>query len=180
MYQEYQKLFLWEDKVYTLIMSENKSNSTNSSQIVFLVLAFIAGFFASKFWYDFQASKSTLEVDVPDEIVVPGDTNTESSPSEEEGETLISQEDLEAIRVAFAQKYDKPLEDITITPQEINSEKTHVVGGVILGEGPGNAGRFWVYKEEGEWEIAADGNGSPECAVLEDAGFPEDLQEGCF
>lgn len=196
-------------------MNKQNDSNNNSSQLVYLLLAFVAGVFAAKLWYDIRPSLESL----PEEVTVAPPAPTEdTSPSEElqltpeelenkenapvgstigipetapgtevpedmetrENVELVSEADVLLLRQAFAEKYDNPLEDISVNPTTVDDSGAYVSGGVRLGEGPGNAGMFWAYKEAGEWIIAADGNGSPECSVLQDAGFPEDMQEGCF
>ncbi len=176
-------------------MTENTNNSQNSGQLVFLVLAFIAGVFAMRLWTELRGGDSPK---VPEEIttenvetaedspvVLPETEEATDTPEEEtteavDEEALVTEEDTLAIREALANKHSKDLEDVTLRDWEEDTTGSYVTGGVSLGEGPGNAGMFWAYKEDGEWLIAADGNGNPECTVLESAGFPEDMQEGCF
>lgn len=185
-------------------MEETNNQSNKFLQIVLLVLAFGAGIAAAKFWYDTRSAVDDL--DAPDEISVPeGDASEEDLSSEEEttdagaavepeeadGEQTGSEEeagllpeaDVEMIRQAFIEKYEKTpeeQEDVSVEVQDVSENGLYATGGVVLGTTPGDAGMFWVYKEDGDWVIAADGNGSPDCAVLEDAGFPEDMQEGCY
>ncbi len=160
-------------------------NNTNLSQIIFLVLAFVAGVLTTRFWYSTRGAAT--EVDVPEEISLEEDSFREDADiietedmDEDTAEMSLSPTDEAGIVAALADKHDKDGKDVSITPQKVDESNSYVMGGVILGEGPGNAGMFWAYKEEGEWKIAADGNGNPSCDVLEDAGFPEDMQESCY
>ncbi|MBD3365814.1 hypothetical protein GF360_00520 [candidate division WWE3 bacterium] len=204
-------------------MTENSHETTNSNQFIFLALAFLAGIFAAKLWYDTRGDLLGMGVDAPEAVVVEestevveeepvdeaaedsgeeaesdsgedavesesaeGDEEADADSSEgEDEETLeLTSNDIQSIKEAFANKYEKDVEEITIEISEVfddlETEVLYATGGVKLSEGPGGGGMFWVYKEDDEWVIAADGNGSPDCAVLEDAGFPEDLREGCY
>lgn len=96
----------------------------------------------------------------------------EPTPAEEE-----TKSDLEQIREAFAEKYNKPLGDVTATIDE--NTGTHANGGVKFAEEIGGA--WWLaYNDGSSWIIVADGNGSVLCADIEGYDFPVDMVPECW
>jgi len=51
-------------------MEENDATSKNLSQLVLLFLAFIAGIFAAKLWYDMHPVSAPLGLPAPEEIEI--------------------------------------------------------------------------------------------------------------
>lgn len=100
----------------------------------------------------------------------------QDTTAEETTDTDHVDEDTEAIMDAFWQKY--PEADMVGITIEAKTD-THARGMVELGEGPGNSGGFLAAKVDGAWVIVFDGNGSYECDLLEEYGFPESMKKGC-
>lgn len=83
-----------------------------------------------------------------------------------------------ALKQAFATKYKKSVQDITVT---IGKEVAgHVQGGVTFAPGgPGNGGAFMAAKVNGDWKIVHDGQDAVLCSVLKQYNFPTDMSAGC-
>jgi|GEM_PF-929358 len=100
-------------------------------------------------------------------------------PSSEESseEPPPSLSDLEAIRQAFADKYSRNLEDVSVTITENTGQYAN--GGVrFAGE---ISGGWWLAaKVAGAWKIVADGNGSVMCSNIEDYDFPTSMVPECW
>jgi hypothetical protein len=93
----------------------------------------------------------------------------------------ISSTDKQEIIQLFAQKYNKKIEEITIT---INQKtENHIRGGVKFGlGGVGEGGIFLAAKIDGKWQLAFDGNGgSFNCQELKDMyHFPDEILKPNF
>lgn len=77
---------------------------------------------------------------------------------------------VEAIRVILAAKYNKPLEEVSVTVA--TEDRTGARGGVKFGAGGIGEGGLWVAaREDGGWKLLFDGNGSADCSVLKAAGL---------
>lgn len=85
--------------------------------------------------------------------------------------------DLEQIKEAFAEKFDKPIGDVDASIS--GNTGTYAKGGVkFAGE---IAGAWWLaYKEPCCWTIVADGNGTVPCADIEPYNFPVDMVPECW
>ncbi|MFC1655984.1 hypothetical protein ACFL3C_03880 [Patescibacteria group bacterium] len=90
---------------------------------------------------------------------------------------LISISVLE-VQAAFAEKYDKDVESITVSPT--HESENHMRGAVVLGEAIGDGGIFLVAKVEGKWVIVVDGHGAYTCVEIEPYNFPADMTEDCY
>jgi len=95
-------------------------------------------------------------------------------------EPCANVQDEQGIKQAFAEKYTKSTEDITI--QISQNDGSYAFGSVTFGQGgPGEGGYFFAYKKDGIWKIAADGNGTVSCRYLNYYGFPESLtKDFCY
>ena len=62
-------------------MGEGDVTSKNLSQLLFLLLAFIAGIFAARLWYDIHPVATTLELPAEAEISTQVQESTEASTS---------------------------------------------------------------------------------------------------
>lgn len=86
--------------------------------------------------------------------------------------------DEELIAEAFAAKYDKPVEDVTVTISE--RIKVFATGGVKLSKDPeATGGLFFAVQQEGQWVIAWDGNGIVDCASIDKYDFPTEIVSAC-
>jgi len=85
--------------------------------------------------------------------------------------------DLELIKEAFAEKYNKPIGDVDVNIS--GNTGTYASGGVkFAGE---IAGAWWLAYNDGEdWIIVADGNGMVLCSDIEPYNFPVDMVPECW
>jgi hypothetical protein len=81
----------------------------------------------------------------------------------------------EEIRYILADKYDKPVDQVSVTIDRQSGD--YVGGSVLFGEGgPGEGGMFLARKVDDVWEVVFDGNGNVDCAKMRDAyGFPDSV-----
>ncbi len=84
--------------------------------------------------------------------------------------------DAQGIQKAFADKYHKNIEDITIKVDKYTA--LHARGTVQFADEPGG-GMFLAVKEKGEWDLVFDGNGSYQCEFTDPYDFPEDMVYDC-
>lgn len=85
---------------------------------------------------------------------------------------------LQQIREAFAQKYDRSIEEINLTVSQSTPE--HIRGGVKFGDGLyGEGGIFFAALVDDKWELVFDGNGMIACELLNQYNFPEEFQADC-
>ena len=81
------------------------------------------------------------------------------------------------IKELFSQKYDKPISEINIIIT--GQDDTHVRGGVSFSPGgSANSGMFLAVKDNGQWKLIYDGNGSVNCPEIVEYGFTQDLLDG--
>lgn len=89
----------------------------------------------------------------------------------------VTKSDLEQIKEAFAEKYDKPLRDISVTMS--GDTGTYAKGGVNFAGEIG--GGWWLaYNDDSGWLIVADGNGTVMCEDIDPYNFPIDLVPECW
>ncbi|MDD5289915.1 MAG: hypothetical protein PHT40_01780 [Patescibacteria group bacterium] len=82
------------------------------------------------------------------------------------------------LRQAFADKYQKKIEDIKVTVSL--ATETHARGGVKFGTGEAvEGGNFLAAKVNDAWQIVFDGNGNIACALLRQYNFPANMMEDC-
>ena len=91
--------------------------------------------------------------------------------------TTETRSDLERIKEAFAEKYNKSIADVTVTIGQ--NTGTYANGGVkFAGE---TGGGWWLaYNDGSDWLIVADGNGTVMCDDLEGYDFPTDMVPECW
>jgi len=65
---------------YNVTMEDDDIKSRNLTQLLLLLLAFIAGIFAARFWYDTHPVEPTLELPAEAEISTQVQESTEVSP----------------------------------------------------------------------------------------------------
>jgi putative hemolysin len=91
-----------------------------------------------------------------------------------------TQSDVDAIRQAFALKYQRNEKDIQVTIEKFDGNFAR--GGVkfaVLGQ-VGEGGIFLAYKDNDVWKLAFDGNGMISCPEMAELNFPEDMTLGCY
>lgn len=141
--------------------------------ITAIILLLIAG--AGLFW--FYQTKIALPANQPTatptpEEISPSPTTIPVTPTE--GEEIS---DLEQIRQAFADKYNKPLADVSVVVE--NNDNEYANGGVRF-EGEIGGGWWLAAKVDGEWVIVADGNGSVLCEDIKNYNFPTSMVPECW
>ncbi len=90
--------------------------------------------------------------------------------------TVPQKSDLELIKEAFAQKYNRPTSEVNVTVSKNNG--TQAQGGVSF-SGEMGGGWFLAYKESGGWIIVQDGNGTISCETIAPYNFPSDMVPEC-
>ncbi len=87
--------------------------------------------------------------------------------------------DEELIAAAFAKRYsDISADDIVVTISK--QIKTFATGGVRLSSDPeATGGLFFAVEQNGEWVIAWDGNGTIDCADIDQYDFPTEIISEC-
>lgn len=139
-----------------------------------LLLVLIAvGIFGAGMWYAGRSQRQpappveqSQEITSDKEPELPRETTKEQPSS------------IDAIRAAFAKKYDKAESDVVIDVRQ--ETLTHARGNVqFLPAGEvGNAGMFLTKKINGEWTIIFDGHGVPNCQTLAQYEFPKVMLTG--
>lgn len=91
--------------------------------------------------------------------------------------------DLDLIKKAFAQKYDKPIADVEVTigkKEEFPMKGLNYASGSVKFAGEMGGG-WWLAVQEGQiWKIVADGNGTVPCEAIEPYDFPKDMVPECY
>jgi hypothetical protein len=109
-------------------------------------------------------SESTQSAQVADV-----DTEDEDEPIDEDLETIFAQ--------LFAEKFEKPVADATVTISK--TEDSYVSGGIKFA-GEIGGGWFLGAKEDDDWMVVVDGNGTVMCADIEPYDFPVDMVPECW
>lgn len=85
---------------------------------------------------------------------------------------------VQALQKVFEQKYPQYVGAVAVTIDQETAD--HVRGSVLFGTGgPGEGGLFFAVKKADGYHLVFDGNGDFSCTLLEQNGFPKDMQEGC-
>lgn len=142
--------------------------------VILLIVAIVGGGYL---WWSMKKDTPIVE---PTERPIPV-ASPEVMPSPTPGETPTVEEetksDLEQIKEAFVEKYNKPLGDITATIDQ--NTGTYANGGVKFAGEIGGA--WWLaYNDGSGWIIVADGNGSVLCADIEGYNFPTSMVPECW
>jgi len=100
--------------------------------------------------------------------------SAEATPDKAES---VAKADEQMFKELFADKYNKPIGDITLTIDE--NTGTHANGGVKFAGEIGGA--WWLMaKSGGDWVIVADGNGTVPCSAIEPYNFPTSMVPECW
>jgi hypothetical protein len=116
-----------------------------------------------------SSTEPAMEIGMPEGI---GET-------EPGAEVMVETDHLifEAIKEAFAEKYDRPLDQINLTVDELTSD--YAKGGVhFVGETGG--GWFLAAYVDDAWVIVDDGNGTVSCQKIEEYDFPTSMVPECY
>lgn len=118
-----------------------------------------------------EEQRSDEEIAVEESGSVPEEEITEDA-DEESDESVI-----ETLKLLFAQKYERKVEDVNVTISERDGD--YLTGGVkFAGEIAG--GYVLAAKVNGAWKIVFDGNGSWSCSAVDIVDFPPDLVPECW
>ncbi len=143
--------------------------------ITAVVLLLLAG--AGLFWF-YQAKIATPSEQVPTATPTPT-VEALSSPTPPPPTPTKAEEasDLEQIRQAMADKYNKSEEDANVTIQ--NNDGEYAKGGIVF-EGEMGGGWWLAAKVGNDWIIVADGHGSVLCADIQGYDFPTSMVPECW
>ena len=131
-----------------------------------------------------EPEQSTTE---PSENIEKNELGEETAAEEESEEEPTAEEPLieedsdeaviESLKLLFAQKYEKRIEDITVSISK--REGDYLTGGVkFAGEIAG--GYVLAAKVNDAWKIIFDGNGTWTCDVVDVVDFPSTLAPECW
>jgi hypothetical protein len=140
--------------------------------VILLIIAFVAFGFLT---WSLRSTKPGVEPSPSPEAIASPEalplTSVEPTPTTETGS------DLEMIKEAFAQKYNKAISEVTVTIDQ--NTGTYAKGGVKFAGEIG--GGWWLaYNNGTDWLIVADGNGTVMCDDLEGYNFPTDMVPECW
>jgi len=85
--------------------------------------------------------------------------------------------DTQLLKQAFAEKYNKDPQQAAVTIEE---RSLPYAKGSIGFEGEIGGGWWLGYKENGQWTIVADGNGTVPCDPVDNYGFPASMVPECW
>jgi len=175
--------------------NNEKNNSIFPLVVIFIVIIALIG---GAYWF----GKSSIMKNSPKEEVsdVREATNSEENAVEEqesgkeeivleesgsapeEGITEDVEEEsnesvIETLKLLFAQKYERKVEDVNVTISERKGD--YLKGGVkFAGELAG--GYVLAAKVNDAWKIVFDGNGSWSCSAVDIVDFPTDMVPECW
>lgn len=168
---------------------ENQTQSAQKNNLlliiatVFITLGLL-GLGAFGFWF---VQKNMMKIPQPSPSAPPSPSvlsspsvfNPEITPLPTPTPTPSPQlkTDLELIKEAFAKKYNKPLNEVNVSISE--HQDPYAKGGVgFTGE---MGGAMWLaYKQDGDWVIVWDGNGTIPCDKIEPYNFPVSMVPECW
>ncbi len=154
-----------------------KKNNALVIGLVLLLLAIVGG---GVLWWSMKSSPSSVEpIPSPAETVTATATPVLTSTPEatvlpEEEET---KSDLEQVKEAFAEKYNKSLNEVEAT---INENTGTYAKGLVKFAGEVGGGWWLAFKGTNGWIIVADGNGTVVCGDIEDYNFPVEMVSECW
>ena len=184
---------------------ENNGKNNNILPLVVIFLV-IAGLIGGAYWFGkssiMQNSQTEDMIDIkestepetepleePELSTTEPSENVEETELEEEAEEgSIDEEEpaieedsdeavIESLKLLFAQKYEKRIEDITVSISK--REGDYLTGGVkFAGEIAG--GYVLAAKVNDAWKIVFDGNGNWTCGVVDVVDFPSTLAPECW
>jgi len=184
---------------------ENNGKNNNILPLVVIFLV-IAGLIGGAYWFgkssimqnpqteDMTDVKESTEpetepLEETEQSTTEPSENVEETELEEEAEEESTDEEeqaieedsdeavIESLKLLFAQKYEKRIEDITVSISK--REGDYLTGGVkFAGEIAG--GYVLAAKVNDAWKIVFDGNGNWTCDVVDVVDFPSTLAPECW
>lgn len=147
----------------------------NKSTLIIAVILVLAAIFGGGFlWWSMRTGVPSVKPTVePTPIASP-----EVMPTPEE--TPIVEEtksDLEQIKEAFAEKYNRSVEEVDAS---IDNNTGTYANGLVRFAGEIGGGWWLAYNNGDGWIIVADGNGSVLCDDIESYDFPTDMVPECW
>jgi len=138
--------------------------------VLLLLIAIVGG---SYLWWSVKSSVPSVEPTPSPIPIVSPEVTPEVTPAGEREE----KSDLEQIREAFAEKYDKSLEEVILNISE--NTGTYASGGVSFAGEMGGA--MWLaYNDGSGWKITYDGHGAIPCSAVDPYDFPTDMVSECW
>jgi len=148
------------------------------------VLLMVASFGAGMWYQSNQSPKkeednTKITVTVEPSIKPSITTKVETTPKVEPTTSGLSaqEEELPAIKAAMAAKYNKQVSEVDLTISKF--EPGFAQGGVQF-SGEMGGGWFLAAKVDGQWVIAADGNGTISCDKIAPYNFPTTIVSECW
>lgn len=145
--------------------------------ILIILNLLVLGFFGYWFYQEKVIKKSDVSVEASPFPETTPAVSPAITPTPEPTSSPVTKTDLELIQEAFAEKYDKPVEEVEVNISE--NTGTHASGGVKFA-GEVGGGMWLAYKGAGGWVIVFDGHGTIPCEPIELYDFPVDLVPECF
>lgn len=122
---------------------------------------------------DNNESESTASSQIDTEQENENDTTTSEAQPVQEPQVTNEQ----AITEAMAAKYSKTTSE---TDLSINMIDENHASGVVIFEGEVAGGWWLAAKQNGNWIIVADGNGTVMCSDIDAYNFPTDMVPECW
>lgn len=176
-------------------MENNEKSSIFPLIVIFVVIVALIG---GAYWFgkssimkspqdeisdvrESTAQESTAQVEEQTTVGEPDTEESGSVPEENITEEDVEEESdasvIETLKLLFAQKYERRVEDVNVTISQ--REGDYLTGGVkFAGELAG--GYVLAAKVNGAWKIVFDGNGNYTCAAVDIVDFPSDLAPECW
>jgi len=162
-------------------MKTREKGETNFWTIAFIVVFGFLAFLLGTYYPNFlKQSPQTISPTQPSPTVTSQSTTpteiTQPTNTTVPLPTTPQKSDLELIKEAFAQKYNKLTSEVNVTVSKNNG--THAQGGVSF-SGEMSGGWFLAYKGSSGWIIVQDGNGTISCETIAPYNFPKNMAPEC-
>lgn len=162
-------------------MEDKKGNISQILVVLLIILNFLViGAFG--FW--FYSEKIAKLQPSPSPSVTPETTpeatatpETNVTPTSEPTSSPQTKTDLELIKETFAEKYNKPIGDVTVT---ISKQANPYASGGVKFAGEMGGAMWLAYNDGVRWIIIYDGHGTIPCEAIEPYDFPVDMVPECF
>ncbi len=169
-------------------MDSKKQKFINIKSVLAVLMAIfvVVAIICLNFWFaKKEANAPTREIASFEECAAAGNPIMESYPAQcrtSEGKTFfqeIKKNALEELAKVFGEKYGKSSSEFRI--DLTNDRETHFRGKYwLVSDKEGEGESFFAIKNGDEYEIVFDGSGGFTCQMLDESGFPKEMQEGCY